>query len=115
MPIQSKRHQEALDYALATIKKSPIYPYITALYLYGSCARGEEKWNSDIDLFIVLDETYKQHKELQTDLLLLKASVSTDGLYDVETDLRTVIGDNWLHADTLFYKNIRKDGILLWS
>lgn len=45
-----KKHQRALDYALLQIKESPIFPYVKNIIVYGSCARGEEKWDSDLDL-----------------------------------------------------------------
>ena len=45
--IRSKRQRDAAEYALRTIQSSCIRPYIKTIYLYGSCARGEEKysWN----------------------------------------------------------------------
>ena len=41
--IRSKRQRDAAEYALRTIQSSCIRPYIKTIYLYGSCARGEEK------------------------------------------------------------------------
>ena len=42
--IRSKRQRDAAEYALRTIQSSCIRPYIKTIYLYGSCARGEEKY-----------------------------------------------------------------------
>lgn len=50
--IRSKRQRDAAEYALRTIQSSCIRPYIKTIYLYGSCARGEEKYSSDVDLFL---------------------------------------------------------------
>lgn len=54
--IKSERHQAALEYALEQIKNSPLRPYVQATFLYGSCSRGEEKYSSDVDLLLVLNE-----------------------------------------------------------
>ena len=50
--IRSKRQRNAAEYALRAIQSSCIKPYIKTIYLYGSCARGEEKYSSDVDLFL---------------------------------------------------------------
>ena len=41
--IGSQRQRNAAEYALKVIQSSCIKPYIKTIYLYGSCARGEEK------------------------------------------------------------------------
>ena len=46
----SSRHQRAIDYALYQSKHSALEKYITNIFLYGSCARNEAKWSSDVDL-----------------------------------------------------------------
>ena len=73
--IRSSRQQAALEYALEKIKESPVADYIVAVYLYGSCARGEERpdceeqgyqslvnratnGSSDIDLFVELSDAF---------------------------------------------------------
>ena len=50
--IKSQRQRNAAEYALKVIQSSCIKPYIQSIYLYGSCARGEEKYSSDVDLFL---------------------------------------------------------------
>lgn len=69
--IQSERHNQALYHALGVIKKSAIAPFVKELYLYGSCARKEEEWDSDVDLFMELKEDFRNHKELKMPLRLL--------------------------------------------
>lgn len=110
--IKSERQQKALDNAISKIISSKIYPFVTELYLYGSCARGEEKFNSDVDLFMVLSETFSDNIALlKKDLRILKSQVSSDELYDPEVDLKIVIGNAWLDNQLPYYKNVRKDGI----
>ena len=74
--IRSKRQRNAAEYALRAIQSSCIKPYIKTIYLYGSCARGEEKYSSDVDLFLELSESFRSRPELKKYLYLLKSEVS---------------------------------------
>lgn len=112
--IKSKRHNAALDYALEQMKKSDISPFIEAVYLFGSCARGQEKWESDVDLLVQLAPSFLQYPELKRKLYLLRAEASTDNLYDVEADIKFVIGTEWESSAMLFYENIKREGKQLW-
>ena len=93
--IRSKRQRDAAEYALRTIQSSCIRPYIKTIYLYGSCARGEEKYSSDVDLFLELSESFRSRPELKKYLYLLKSEVSSEELDDAETDLKIVVGDSY--------------------
>lgn len=89
-------------------------PYIKTIYLYGSCARGEEKYSSDVDLFLELSESFRSRPELKKYLYLLKSEVSSEELDDAETDLKIVVGDDWKRNKMLYYTNVRKEGIQIW-
>ena len=45
------------------------------LYLYGSCARGEQNYGSDVDLFLELQPDFDAQK-YKDDVILLKGRVS---------------------------------------
>ena len=109
--IRSKRQRNAAEYALRAIQSSCIKPYIKTIYLYGSCARGEEKYSSDVDLFLELSESFRSRPELKKYLYLLKSEVSSEELDDAETDLKIVVGDDWKRNKMLYYTNVRKEGI----
>ena len=94
--IRSKRQRNAAEYALRTIQSSCIRPYIKTIYLYGSCARGEEKYSSDVDLFLELSESFRSRPELKKVSLSSKIrSILMRNLDDAETDLKIVVGDDW--------------------
>ena len=112
--IRSKRQRNAAEYALRAIQSSCIKPYIKTIYLYGSCARGEEKYSSDVDLFLELSESFRSRPELKKYLYLLKSEVSSEELDDAETDLKIVVGDDWKRNKMLYYTNVRKEGIQIW-
>lgn len=111
--IKSERHQAALEYALKQIKNSPLRPYVQATFLYGSCSRGEEKYGSDVDLLLVLNENFDR-KLLRKEMRMLQANVSTDNLEDPEVDMKIVIGNQWEKSRMLYYQNIRKEGKKVW-
>lgn len=112
--IRSKRQAAALEYALDQLHRSDIAPYIEKVYLYGSCAKGEENWDSDVDIFIQLSETCRDHPEIKKCMILLKGSASTDNIEEPEADLKFVVGPEWRRNSMLYYKNVKKDGVEVW-
>lgn len=113
--IKSIRHYQALQYALAQIQKSKLNLFVEKVYLYGSCARGEEKWNSDIDLLVQLQVEAREYPETKRQILLLKGLASTDKLEDPEADIKFVFGSEWENSSMLFYRNVRREGINIWN
>lgn len=111
--ITSKRHQQALDYALNVIRNSPLFPYVVCVYLFGSCAKQTETHDSDVDLLMELKPSVELTEELRLPLRMLRSDVTTDSLDDPEVDLKIVVGDEWRSSSMLFFENVRKDGILL--
>ena len=104
-----------LEQAQRKIFTSKLAPYVRELYLYGSVARGEETWESDIDLFLVLDEPEGGRKELKKEILNLKGSISGDEMDDPEVDLKVVFGDAWKSSGQMYYQNVAKEGKRLWG
>lgn len=109
----SKRHQNALNYALEQIHTSMIAPYVEDILLFGSCVKGTATEDSDVDLFLQLRDDFPDTREYRTALRLLKSHVTTNDFNDPETDLKIVIGNNWKSSPMLFYKNVRKEAISL--
>lgn len=109
-----ERFTQSLFSAVRTLEKSPIAQYITHVYLYGSCARGDYRFSSDIDLFLVLDESAKKDT-VNKELTRLRGDISPTDINSVQIDLHATIGDTWENDGSLYHKNIRKDGIDLWQ
>lgn len=105
------RHKKALRYAMVKISQSKLAPYIHELYLYGSYARGTQKWESDVDLLLTLEENAP---DLKKEIIRLKSEVSRDDLDAVMVDLKVLYGDSWKTSSILYYQNIRKEGKKLW-
>ena len=86
---------------------------IDSIVLYGSTARGTQTDESDVDVAILLHAgATKEMREQMLDLVV-----------DLELACGKVLSVLWIDdekfvegKDTLpFYKNIRKDGVVLWQ
>ena len=111
----SERHKNAMTYALKKIQQSPIDLYVKNVILYGSCARGEASWGSDVDLCVLLNEDVRKLPNYAQIIHLLKGTISEDDAHSAETDIKFVIGDEWQNSGMLYFKNLRKDGIPVWQ
>lgn len=109
-----ERSQKSIDFALDKIKQSEIAPFVRKLYLYGSCARGEQEYNSDVDLLLELDNSFDE-KRYREKIIILKGSVTPPDLNMPEVDLKIVIGDTWKNSPMLYYQNVKKEGINIWE
>lgn len=112
--IQSIRHQKALEYALNQIYQSSLFTYTTGIWLFGSCARNEQKYESDIDLLMQLDLSEDDLYEMHNEVIYLKGIVAPTKISDPDVDLKITVNPNWQQDKSLFYQEIRKDGIRIW-
>lgn len=108
--IRSVRHQQALDYALQQIRTSPVFPYVTGVYLFGSCAKQKETENSDVDLLLEVNLPEEMDEDLRSALRLLKTEITSDDWEAPDVDLIIVCGPEWQTSTQMFYQNIRKEG-----
>ena len=108
------RSKKSMKYAVDIIKKSPIAPYVKALYLYGSCARNEQTYGSDVDLFLELQPDFDM-KKYKDEVILLKGEVSPVSMDMAEVDLKVVVGDSWKRNQMLYYQNILREGVDIWE
>jgi len=83
---------------------------LKGLYLYGSCARGEEDEESDVDVLVVLEQfdhyaaEVNRTGELACDLSL-KYGMTVSQVFVRETE--------WLNGDTPFLSNVREEAVPL--
>ena len=105
---------KSIEYAVDIIKKSSVAPFVKALYLYGSCARGEQNYGSDVDLFLELQPDFEVQK-YKDDIIILKGRVSPTDMNMAEVDLKVVVGDEWKKNQMLYYQNILREGVNIWQ
>ena len=104
-----ERHKSALNYAVSEIVKWQYAGSITEIYLYGSYARGEQGYDSDVDIYVVCSQGVPI-----TALRELKMMVMPEDINLPEVEVK--FGFRPLEMETdLFHVNIRKDGVLLWK
>lgn len=103
-----QRHEQSLLYALDVLGKGHYKKYIRAIYLYGSCARGEQKFSSDVDLFLFLDRD-------MPDRLIREMRLEVIPHYTLpEVELKISKTEEF-SSSYHFNKNIKRDGMLLWE
>lgn len=111
----SERHRKAIIYAVNKIINSELSSYIDKIILYGSCARGEAKYGSDVDLCVILKEGSNQELKISSGIHRVKGTVSSDKVGDAEADVKFFIGRDWEKNNSLFCRNIRKDGKVIYG
>lgn len=104
------RHLKVLNDALKILSSGPYKQYIEEIYLYGSCARGNEKHGSDVDLLVQCSQMPTPAMARKMRLEIMPEDVK---LPDVE--LKFVKGSQWKKASDQFSRNIQKEGILIWK
>ena len=106
-----ERYTNTINYAKEIIKSSSVAPYINNIYLFGSAARKDVKWDSDIDIVVIMqNNTMSLCKEK---MLLLKSDLSYLGKEYVPVDLKFLSLDDYTDSKDLFIINIKKDAIEL--
>lgn len=107
--ISAERFRRGLRNACKKIYQSKRFPQVNEIYLYGSCARNEMTFDSDIDLFCVLRDGAFQ--DGHRDLVLLKGELMYDE--DLYVDPHFTVGTVWENSDSLYHRNIQEEGVLL--
>ena len=82
------------------------------IILYGSVARGTQTDESDIDIAVIVRPyTEKMYDEM------INLTVDLELEYDKVLSVLLIDYDNYREWGTIlpFYKNVQKEGIMLWS
>lgn len=103
------RHRQSLEYALEILTGADFYPYIEAVYLFGSCARKEQRYHSDVDLLVRVNDqvTPKLMRRMRAQVVPEEAGLP-------EVDLKFAEGNRY-SSSYQFNENIKKEGKLIWE
>ena len=106
---RSARHNTSLNYALHVLTDKKYNDYIDKIILFGSMARGEEKYHSDVDLLICVSEDFPAKLARK---LRMEATPDDPELPEVELKFQRhgTEGESFR-----FSENIRKEGKVLWT
>lgn len=83
------------------------------IILYGSVARGDNTWESDVDIAMII----RRELDRKTDKLLTKIFTELDLKYDTVLSVMDIEENHfnkWKY-DLPFYMNIEEEGITLWT
>lgn len=125
------RQKTALEYAIKYLHISEIAKHISDVILYGSVARGEEHFNSDVDILIVLQDnflaTYENKKNIRCivsdladpwetlDVVEKKYKKTQNNPNNIaEIEAKIITKEKYEIADDTFYGTIKKEGISVW-
>lgn len=106
----TERHAKVLNKAVNVLKSEKYSSVVKRIYLYGSCARGEEKYNSDVDLIVEVTRSLT-HAELAK----LRYDAENDDYTLPEVNIYTKQENQDVSLSRVFNQNFEKDKVLLWE
>ena len=118
-----KRHQKSLDYALNIIKDINIKNnnFIDSIWMFGSCARNEENYNSDVDLICVVNKNDANTIKLMREIRSKVINCDDFNLPEIDVCFKYNNGDknyipwNDKNNNDTFSKQLKKDAIKIWE
>ncbi|MDE6888625.1 MAG: nucleotidyltransferase domain-containing protein [Eubacterium sp.] len=102
------RHAQSLQYALNVLRTPKYKPYIRSVYLYGSCARLQQTFDSDVDLFLFLDREMPDHliREMRLDVIPHYSLPEVEIKYSKNDEFS---------SSYQFNQNLERDARLIWE
>lgn len=106
--------QGLLQQYIVEIKR--IYgPHLRKIILYGSYARGDFKWDSDVDIMILLDMSDFELKAYGRQLSYMTYDFNIDNNLDIKPIAKNEEHfEKWV-TNYPFYANIQKEGVVLYG
>lgn len=108
------RFTNGIKYVIDYINNSEVSAFIKGVYLFGSVAKGNNRFDSDIDILIYFSDNIKQIPDYKRKIRMIKSDLSYINDDIPEIDVKIFIGDDWLTDMSQFCCEIRKDGIQIW-
>lgn len=98
----------ALEYAVKVLMGWEYKKCINSIILYGSCARGDFRSGSDVDLFILCNEGIDTRalRALRTEVIPVDLPIEVDLHFGFKP---------LAESQGIYYRNIEKEGIVLWE
>ena len=110
-----ERQWKVITAVKEVVRSSPFRDFAEDLILYGSAARGSFRYDSDVDLLLVLRENAKEIDDFRDAYRTLRGRlmVEEDGL--PKADVHTTFGEGWKAAAETYYQEVRRDGRSVWD
>ena len=88
-------------------------PQIVSIILYGSVARGEDATDSDIDVALIVNGNLSNATEERLSDFIVELNLKYEKVFSV-IDIEQGMFEKWGNISP-FYKNVKKEGIVLWK
>lgn len=108
-----EKYNNTINYAKGQILKTSFANKIIDIYLFGSCAKNNIKYNSDVDIAIIIPDNILKDRTIHNEIIKLKGDLSYINDNYAEIDLKIISDISWKQDNSIFIKNIKKDGILI--
>ena len=99
---------ELIEGIIAVIGKQ-----VFSIILYGSVARGDHSYESDVDIAIILNDDLSPEAKDSLSDVIVDMNLKYDKVYSV-VDIRKEDYEKW-RSYIPFYKNVEREGIVLWK
>ena len=109
-----KMMQDLIEQYVEEIKK--IYgSYVRQIILYGSCARGDFRPDSDVDIMILADISDLELKAYAQQLSYMTYDFNMDYNIDIKPIAKSEAHFNKWIVNYPFYSNIHREGVILYG
>ena len=108
----NEKQKKAIIHAINEAKKTTLWNVVDSVFLFGSCARGNSRYNSDVDLLFLIDNDISNYHN-QIISFLGRITANRDGMSEIDA----VVDEKhkFYSSNRTFEKNIKKDMILLYK
>ena len=116
--MDDKRTENSTRLLFETLINNNNFKKIEKIILYGSIARGNEKFSSDVDLLIITieDENYKKFvTEIKQVIAKELYITEIDSEKYRKIDIHFCKAQNYKTSDLTYYKNVRKEGVIIYE
>lgn len=110
-----KQNEINIDSVLASLNQKVRQIYdarLAKIILYGSYARGTQNLDSDIDIMVILKDTELPSEKVGVIGLLITEMKEQ---FNVLISIMPVTLQRYSESQRLFYKNVRKEGIVIYE
>ena len=86
---------------------------LSKVVLYGSCARGDDTENSDIDIMLLTSLTDEEIEKIENSVFDLAFEFQMKYFIDISVVIKNEEQFNYWIGALPFYNNVKKEGIVL--
>lgn len=86
---------------------------LSKVILYGSCARGDDTENSDIDIMLLTSLTDEEIEKIENEVFDLAFEFQMQYLLDISVVIKNEEQFNYWLGALPFYNNVHKEGVVL--